>query len=215
MPAKLAKTTKLVTYPIVQSRCQISLISATASYCLVLLANICLFDFWICLLTPVVVTLSVSQAIHLHSGVSGPGHSEEQRVRLDHMRVAGFKLAAGYQQSREGAWLSLAPCAGVWVQRNLLLPRRNLLYWTAHILDGMKDIWEELKVKETSGETFTPATVRCYTPSSSCDRLWPAALPEIQSSAHSRCPETASLRQNNEGIMKCFLRHDKRLDIKL
>lgn len=100
---------KVVTYPIIQCRCQLlanchsSLISATASYCLVLLANICLFDFWICLLTPVVVTLSVSQAIHLHSGVSGPGHSEEQRVRLDHVRVAGFKLAAGYQQSGEGA----------------------------------------------------------------------------------------------------------------
>lgn len=97
------KPQKLVTYPVTQSRCQISLISATASYCLVLLANICLFDFWIYLLTPVVVTLSVCQAIHLHSGVSGPGHSEEQRVGLDHVGVAGFKLAAGYQQSGEGA----------------------------------------------------------------------------------------------------------------
>lgn len=108
-PRTIRAMQDVVTYPIIQCRCRLlanchsSLISATASYCLVLLANICLFDFWVCLLTPVVVTLSVSQAIHLHSGVSGPGHSEEQRVRLDHVRVAGFKLAAGYQQSGEGA----------------------------------------------------------------------------------------------------------------
>lgn len=81
------------------------------------------------------VTLSVGQAVALCSGASGPRYSEEQRVRFDHVRVAGFKLAAGNQQGGEGAWLGLKSSTCVWVQRNLLFPCRDLLHWTAHILD--------------------------------------------------------------------------------
>lgn len=98
------------------------------------------FDFSKSLLTSVVVTLSVGQAIHLCSGVSGPRYSEEQRVRFHHVRVAGFKLAAGNQQGGEAARLGLDSGACIWVQRNLLLPCRDLLHRTAHILDRMKDI---------------------------------------------------------------------------
>lgn len=86
------------------------------------------------------VILAVGQAVDLLSGASGPRHSEEQRVRLDHVRVAGFKLAAGNQQGGEGARLGLDPGARLWVQGNLLLPRRDLLYRTAHILDGERDV---------------------------------------------------------------------------
>lgn len=99
---------------------------------------------WRPLLTSVVVTLSVGQAVDLCAGVPGAGgaaggrsgDSEEERVGLDHVRVAGFKLAAGNQQGGEGARLGLAPGAGVWVQRNLLLPSGDLLHRTADILDS-------------------------------------------------------------------------------
>ena len=44
-----------------------------------------------------------------------------------------------------------------------------------------------------------------HTPSSSCDRLWPAAPPETPSSARSHSPETASLksRQHKPGKNLC------------
>ncbi len=102
--------------------------------------------------TSVVVILSVDQAVDLGSGVSGPRYSEEQRIRLHHVRVAGFKLAAGNKQGREGARLGLDSSARVWVQRNLLLPCRDLLHRTAHILDGRQekmcfiDTWKSYKM---------------------------------------------------------------------
>lgn len=87
--------------------------------------------------TSAVVILSVGQAVDLCSGVSGPRHSEQQWVRLDHVRVAGFELAAGDQQGGDGARLGLDSSARVWVQRNLLLPCGDLLHRTAHILHRM------------------------------------------------------------------------------
>lgn len=84
------------------------------------------------------VSLSVGQAVDLRPRAAAAGHSEEQRVGLDHVRVAGLELAAGHQQDGEGARLGVRPVggAGVRVQRNLLLPRRDLLHRTADILQG-------------------------------------------------------------------------------
>ena len=92
-----------------------------------------------CLLTSAVVVLSVGQAVDLGAGVSGPWHSEQQWVRLDHVRVAGFKLTAGNQQGGEGARLGLDSSTGVRVQGHLLLPCRNLPHRTAHVLDTRGD----------------------------------------------------------------------------
>ena len=93
------------------------------------------------------VILSVGQAVDLCSGVSGPRHSEQQRVRLDHVRVAGFELAAGDQQGGDGARLGLDSSARVWVQRNLLLPCGDLLHRTAHILDTMTVILDQFSTE--------------------------------------------------------------------
>lgn len=73
----------------------------------------------------------------------GSWHSEEQRIRFDHVRVAGFKLAAGNQQGGVGAQLGLDPGARVWVQRDLLLSCGDLLHRTAHVLHRKQE-------KETS-----------------------------------------------------------------
>lgn len=52
------------------------------------------------------------------------------------MTVPGFKLYAGHQQGGQGAQLGLDPGAGVWVQRNLLYSRWDLLDGTADVLQG-------------------------------------------------------------------------------
>lgn len=52
-------------------------------------------------------------------------------------------------------------------------------------------VW--INVRTSRGEI--PHT---HTPSAFCDTLWPAAPPETQSSAHSHCPEMASLRQKTQ-----------------
>lgn len=88
------------------------------------------------LLTSVVVTLSVGQAVDLRPRAAAPGHPEEQRVGLDHVGIAGLKLAAGHQQGGERAGLGVGPAggAGLRVQGDLLLPRRDLLHRAAHVL---------------------------------------------------------------------------------
>lgn len=85
-------------------------------------------------ITSAVVVLSICQTVDLSSGTSGPRHSEEQRVGLDHVGVAGLELAAGYQQGGQGARFGLDPGASVRVQGNLLLPRGDLLHRTADVL---------------------------------------------------------------------------------
>lgn len=69
------------------------------------------------------------------------------------MRVAGFKLAAGNQQGGVGAQLGLDPGARVWVQRDLLLSRGDLLHRTAHVLHRKQE-------KETSCVSFRLASCR-------------------------------------------------------
>lgn len=90
------------------------------------------------LLTSAVVVLPVGQPVDLSSGASGPGHSEEQGVGLDQVRVAGFELAAGHQQAGEGARLHLDSGARLRVQRYLLLSCRDLLHRTADVLKREK-----------------------------------------------------------------------------
>lgn len=98
------------------------------------------------------------------------------------MRVAGFKLAAGDQQGREGGRLGLepGPPAPVGVQRNLLLPRRDLLDGTADVLHKSRESGrfqrqrqeeEQLEQKVQKDRDGDPPQAETNTPSSSCDTL--------------------------------------------
>lgn len=82
--------------------------------------------------------LAVGQPVQLRPRAPRPRHPEEQRVRLDHVRVAGFKLAAGDQQGGNGARLGVKSGAAVWVERNLLFPCRDLLHRTTDVLHRSK-----------------------------------------------------------------------------
>lgn len=118
-------------------------------------------------LTSGVVALAVAQPVELRPRPPRPGHPEEQRVGLDRVRVAGFKLAAGDQQGREGGRLGLepGPPAPVGVQRNLLLSRGDLLDGTADVLhrspesgrfQRQRQEEETLEQKVQEEETLTP-----------------------------------------------------------
>lgn len=100
-------------------------------------------------------TLAVGQSVQLRPWAPRPRHPEEQRVRLDHVRVAGFKLAAGNQQGGNGARLCVKSGAAVWVQRNLLFPCRDVLHWTTDILHRSKHGQLCSRAAQTGNNTST------------------------------------------------------------
>lgn len=107
-------------------------------------------------LTAAVVILSV----RLGSRTPRHGHSEQQRVRLDQVGVAGLKLTAGNQQDGEGTRFDLNGGAGVRVEGNLLLPCGDLLHRTGDVLQDERARSEtRRKLRHTFTDTHLPLLV--------------------------------------------------------